>query len=67
MCKKKCLGKIGNVAKKGELFYLLVYMSTVESLCDRGILLELGSLCLDGTAEEAVRGLKRLTVLPEVP
>jgi len=30
-------------------------MSTVESLCDRGILLELGSLCLDGTAEEAVR------------
>jgi len=29
-------------------------MSTVESLCDRGILLELGSLCLDGTAEEAV-------------
>jgi len=48
----------------GELFYLLVTTGTVESLCDR-ILLELGSLCLDGTAEEAVgayrKGLQSLS------
>ena len=53
---KKCLGKIGNVASEGRTVLFVSHnMSTVESLCDRGILLELGSLCLDGTAEEAVR------------
>jgi len=44
-------------------------MSTVESLCDRGILLELGSLCLDGTAEEAVRAYleKAYSLAVELP
>jgi lipopolysaccharide transport system ATP-binding protein len=53
---KKCLGKMGNVAKEGRTILFVSHnMSTVESLCDRGILLESGSLCLDSTSEEAVR------------
>ena len=53
---KKCLGKMGNVAKEGRTILFVSHnMSTVESLCNRGILLESGTLCLDGTSEEAVR------------
>ncbi|MGL5805461.1 MAG: ABC transporter ATP-binding protein, partial [Xenococcaceae cyanobacterium] len=42
---KKCLGKMGNVAKEGRTILFVSHnMSTVESLCNRGILLESGSL-----------------------
>ncbi|MBW4629663.1 MAG: ATP-binding cassette domain-containing protein [Brasilonema octagenarum HA4186-MV1] len=53
---KKCLGKMNNVAKEGRTILFVTHnMSMVESLCDRGILLEQGTLCVDGTSEEAVR------------
>jgi lipopolysaccharide transport system ATP-binding protein len=53
---KKCLGKMGNVAKEGRTILFVSHnMSTVESLCNRGILLDSGTLYLDGTSEEAVR------------
>jgi len=53
---KKCLGKMGNVAKAGRTILFVSHnMSTVEYLCDRGIVLESGTLGLDGTSEEAVR------------
>ncbi|HCF30629.1 MAG TPA: ABC transporter ATP-binding protein, partial [Cyanobacteria bacterium UBA11049] len=53
---KKCLGKMGNVAKEGRTILFVSHnMSTVESLCNRGVLLEAGTVGLDGTADEAVR------------
>jgi lipopolysaccharide transport system ATP-binding protein len=53
---KKCLGKMGNVAKEGRTILFVSHnMSTVESLCNRGILLESGSICIDRSAEEAVK------------
>lgn len=53
---KKCLGKMGDVAKEGRTILFVSHnMSTVESLCNRGILLESGTVSLDGTSEEAVR------------
>ncbi len=53
---KKCLGKMGNVAKEGRTILFVSHnMSTVEHLCARGIVLESGTLGLDGTSEEAVR------------
>lgn len=53
---KKCLGKMDNVAKQGRTILFVSHnMSTVESLCNRGILLESGSVHLDSTAEEAVK------------
>jgi lipopolysaccharide transport system ATP-binding protein len=53
---KKCLGKMENVAKQGRTILFVSHnMSTVESLCNRGILLESGTVCLNGTAEEAVK------------
>jgi lipopolysaccharide transport system ATP-binding protein len=45
-----------NVAKQGRTILFVSHnMSTVESLCNRGILLESGGLHLDSTAEEAVK------------
>lgn len=53
---KKCLGKMGNVAKEGRTILFVSHnMSTVESLCNRGILLEGGTVSLDGSSEEAVQ------------
>lgn len=53
---KKCLGKMGNVAKEGRTILFVSHnMSTVESLCNRGVLIESGTVGLDGSSDEAVR------------
>lgn len=53
---KKCLGKMGNVAREGRTILFVSHnMSTVESLCNRGVLLEAGTVGLDDTADEAVK------------
>ena len=67
---KKCLGKMGNVAKEGRTILFVSHnMSTVESLCTRGVLLESGSLYLDASAEEAVRAYleKAYNLAQELP
>ena len=67
---KKCLGKMGNVAKEGRTILFVSHnMSTVESLCNRGILLETGSVYLDGNSEEAVRAYleKAYNLAQELP
>ncbi len=52
---KKCLGKMEDVGKQGRtVLFVSHQMSAVESLCTRGILLESGNICLDGTSEQAV-------------
>jgi lipopolysaccharide transport system ATP-binding protein len=52
---KKCLGKMEDVGKEGRtVLFVSHQMSAVESLCTRGILLESGNICLDGTSTQAV-------------
>ncbi len=67
---KKCLGKMGNVAKEGRTILFVSHnMSTVESLCNRGILIESGTVGLDGSSEEAVRAYleKAYNLAQELP
>ncbi|MFB2771539.1 ABC transporter ATP-binding protein [Pelatocladus sp. BLCC-F211] len=53
---KKCLGKMEDVGKEGRtVIFVSHQMSAVESLCTRGILLESGTISIDGTSEQAVR------------
>jgi lipopolysaccharide transport system ATP-binding protein len=52
---KKCLGKMSEVAEGGRTVLFVSHnMSAIESLCNRGILLESGSLSLDSSVEEVV-------------
>jgi lipopolysaccharide transport system ATP-binding protein len=52
----KCIGKMEDVGREGRTVLFVSHnMSTVESLCSRGIVLESGSLYLDTTAEEAIK------------
>ena len=53
---KKCLGKMGDVAREGRTILFVSHsMSTVESLCNRGVLLESGIVSLNASSEEVVR------------
>jgi lipopolysaccharide transport system ATP-binding protein len=53
---KKCLGKMEEVGKAGRTVIFVSHnMSAVESLCDRGILLQSGGLSLDGDPQEAIK------------
>lgn len=53
---KKCLGKMQEVGKSGRTVLFVSHnMSTVESLCSRGLVLQSGRLQFDGTAQAAVQ------------
>ena len=52
---KKCLGKMQDVGKEGRTVLFVSHnMSAIESLCNRGILLEAGELYLNDTPEKAI-------------
>ncbi len=52
---KKCLGKMEGVAKEGRtIFFVSHNMPAVTRLCARGILLEEGKVCRDGSSHEVV-------------
>src|SRR5439155_25143626 len=52
---KKCLGKMGEVANRGRTVLFVSHnMATVESLCQRAILLSRGKVELDGTPHTIV-------------
>ncbi len=52
---KKCLGKMGDVAEQGRTVLFVSHnMGLVQTLCERGILLENGSLVADGPISEVV-------------
>jgi lipopolysaccharide transport system ATP-binding protein len=49
---KKCLGKMGEVAKEGRTVLFVSHnMAAIEQLCSRIILLKEGILCADGNSE----------------
>ncbi|MGG6269271.1 ABC transporter ATP-binding protein [Leptolyngbya sp. AN03gr2] len=53
---KKCLNKMEDVGKEGRTVLFVSHnLSTVESLCTRGMVLQQGSLKFDGTAHGAVQ------------
>ncbi len=52
---KKCLGKMGDVAKQGRTVLFVSHnMTTILALCDRAILLEDGRVRLDASSELAI-------------
>jgi lipopolysaccharide transport system ATP-binding protein len=52
---RKCLGKIGDVAREGRTVLFVSHnLASVESLCSRAILLRDGHIDFDGTPESAV-------------
>jgi lipopolysaccharide transport system ATP-binding protein len=62
---RKCLGKIGDVAKEGRTVLFVSHnMAAVQALCDQALLLESGRLVLRGPAVEVVEDYLRRTSLP---
>ena len=52
---KKCLGKMGSVAKEGRTVIFVSHnMAAVSNLCRRGIVLEQGRVAYAGTQTEAI-------------
>jgi lipopolysaccharide transport system ATP-binding protein len=52
---KKCLGKMGDVAKEGRTVLFVSHnMATVQRLCPRTILVSSGSLVMDGPSAETI-------------
>lgn len=53
---KKCLGKMGDVARQGRTVLFVSHnMAAVQSLCMRGLLLEEGRIKYDGQSDETIR------------
>ncbi len=58
---KKCLGKMGDVAKTGRTVLFVSHnMGLIRQLCTRGILLNKGNLSMDGTAADVTLTYLRL-------
>ncbi|MCY7273322.1 MAG: ABC transporter ATP-binding protein [Phormidesmis sp. CAN_BIN44] len=52
---KKCLGKMEDVGKEGRTVIFVSHtMSAVEALCNRGIVLQAGSIVLDDAPQKAI-------------
>jgi lipopolysaccharide transport system ATP-binding protein len=52
---KKCLGKMGDVARRGRTVLFVSHnMTAIKSLCDRAILLDAGRVVGDGNVDEVV-------------
>lgn len=59
---KKCLGKLQNVAGEGRTVLFVSHnMESITQLCNRGILLEKGSIVADGPIDEIVSKYQRKT------
>ncbi|MCE9609823.1 MAG: ABC transporter ATP-binding protein [Chthoniobacter sp.] len=54
--RKKCMGKMGEVASLGRTVLLVSHnMGAISSLCDRGLLVDNGRIAFDGPAHSAVQ------------
>jgi lipopolysaccharide transport system ATP-binding protein len=53
---RKCLGKMGDVARHGRTILFVSHnMGAVQALCNRGLFIKLGQLAFDGPVDEAAR------------
>jgi len=52
---KKCLGKMGDVAREGRTVLFVSHnMGAIRGLCQRGIWIDLGRIAMDGDAERTI-------------
>ncbi|MCC6736296.1 MAG: ATP-binding cassette domain-containing protein [Bauldia sp.] len=52
---RKCIGKMGEVARGGRTVLFVSHnMTALRALCDRGIVLKAGSVRFDGTIDDAI-------------
>ena len=52
---KKCLGKMGDVARQGRTILFVSHNTTaIRNLCDRVLWLDQGSICRDGSAASVI-------------
>jgi lipopolysaccharide transport system ATP-binding protein len=57
---KKCLGKMGDVAKEGRTVLFVSHtMAAVHALCDRGVVLQAGRVLFDGPVQAAIEHYTR--------
>lgn len=53
---KKCLGKMGDVAKGGRTVLFVSHnMSAIQNLCERSLLIEHGSIKVDGKSKSVIQ------------
>jgi lipopolysaccharide transport system ATP-binding protein len=63
---KKCLGKMGDVAQKGQTVLFVSHnMGAIASLCNRCLLIEEGSLTQDGNPSQ-VTGVYQTSLYPTI-
>jgi lipopolysaccharide transport system ATP-binding protein len=54
---KKCLGKMGEVARHGRTVLFVSHnLGAIRSLCTRGLVLDAGRIRYDGTTDDAIAG-----------
>ncbi len=64
---KKCLGKMGDVARQGRTVLFVSHnMASILALCERAILLKAGRVLGDGPPQEVVRTYLKTTDADEV-
>ncbi len=64
----KCLGKMGAVAKQGRTVLFVSHsMAHVTTICSRAILLESGSVAMEGTPREAIDCYLNSTISIDFP
>jgi lipopolysaccharide transport system ATP-binding protein len=63
---KKCLGKIGDVARAGRTVVFISHnMAAIELLCDRCLLLSGGTIAASGSPNEVIGGYMASMIRPE--
>jgi lipopolysaccharide transport system ATP-binding protein len=63
---KKCLGKMGDVARAGRTVLFISHnMTAIESLCDRCLLLTGGGIKASGAPSEVIRGYMGSMIQPQ--
>jgi lipopolysaccharide transport system ATP-binding protein len=64
---KKCLGKMGDVAREGRTVLFVSHnMGAVQALCERAFLLDTGRLVIEGTTQKVVQGYLQSVISAEV-
>ena len=64
---KKCLGKMGDVARQGRTVLFVSHnMASILALCERVILLKAGTMLGNGPTQEIVRGYLKSTISEEI-
>jgi lipopolysaccharide transport system ATP-binding protein len=52
---KKCIGKMSEVASRGRTILFVSHnMSSISNLCNRGVLIEDGSIAFDGSVDQCI-------------